>query len=96
MALRFAEAGRDLREDCLTEAASIIAERGLEVLSLREVARRLGVSHQAPYKHFESRDHILAELTIRAPRSFAAKLEAREHHEDHFADLEAVGRAYFE
>jgi AcrR family transcriptional regulator len=40
----------------------IIGERGIEELSLREVARRLGVSHQAPYKHFPSRDHLLAEV----------------------------------
>ncbi len=52
-------------------AASIIAERGVEALSLREVARRLGVAHQARYKHFESRDHIVAELTIRALRLVA-------------------------
>lgn len=88
-------AARDLREDCLAEAAAIIAERGPEALSLREVARRLGVSHQAPYRHFESRDHILAELTVRALHAFADRLESRERQEDPARDLEALGRAYF-
>jgi len=42
----------DLREACIREALAIIEVGGVESLSLREVARRLGVSHQAPYKHF--------------------------------------------
>jgi AcrR family transcriptional regulator len=86
--------GRDLREACIAEAARIIDEKGLEALSFREVARRLGVSHQAPYKHFESRDHILAELVVRALASFAAALEARPVEADPYADLQAIGRAY--
>lgn len=85
---------RDLREACIIEAARIIDEKGLEALSFREVARRLGVSHQAPYKHFESRDHILAELVVRALASFAAALEARPKEGDPRADLRGIGRAY--
>jgi AcrR family transcriptional regulator len=50
----------DLREACVKQALEIIAKGGIDSLSLRDVARRLGVSHQAPYKHFPSRDHILA------------------------------------
>ena len=55
-----------MREACVEEALAIVGEAGLEALSLREVARRLHVSHQAPYKHFPSRDHILAEVVGRA------------------------------
>lgn len=68
---------RDLREACIAEGMAIVAADGLEKLSLREVARRLGVSHQAPYKHFASRDHILAEMVSRAFDAFAAFLDAR-------------------
>lgn len=56
----------DLREACVREALAIITSAGVEKLSLREVARRLGVSHQSPYRHFESRDHVLAEIVRRA------------------------------
>ena len=55
----------ELRDACIVAAQEIIAERGLENLSLREVARKLGVSHQAPYKHYPSRDHLLAEVMRR-------------------------------
>ena len=39
-------AGADLREGCLEEAMAIINTSGVEKLSLRDVARRLGVSRQ--------------------------------------------------
>ncbi len=47
-----------LKEACVQAAHAFIVEHGVEQLSMREVARRLGVSHQAPYKHYPSRDHL--------------------------------------
>jgi AcrR family transcriptional regulator len=84
------ERSEDLREACLREALAIIDSDGIEKLSLREVARRLGVSHQAPYKHFPSRDHILAEIVRRAFESFARYLDACASHDD----MQAMGQAY--
>jgi AcrR family transcriptional regulator len=84
----------DLREACLQEAFRIIGERGVEGLSLREVARRLGVSHQAPYRHFASRDHILAACVARAYQEFAAALEDRPRDHDPGRDLHNMGEAY--
>ncbi len=86
----------DLKEACIAEATSIIEEQGVENLSLREVARRLGVSHQAPYKHFPSRDHILAEVLSRAYVDFAEYLEARPRSADPDLDLGAMGVAYLQ
>lgn len=86
----------DLREACIREAVAIIDTAGLEGLSLREVARRLGVSHQAPYKHFQSRDHILAEIVERAFSAFARHLDARPRSPDPDQDLGAMGVAYLE
>ena len=86
----------DLRAACIQEALAVVEKHGIEQLSLREVARRLGVSHQAPYKHFPSRDHILAEIVSRAYKEFANHLESRPRSGDAQADLEAMGRAYIE
>jgi AcrR family transcriptional regulator len=61
-----------LRDACIVAAREAIAEHGIEQLSLRDVARRLGVSHQAPYKHYPSRDHLLAEVMRRCFEGFAA------------------------
>ncbi len=73
---------------------AIIASDGVEKLSLREVARRLGVSHQAPYKHFPSRDHILAEIVARAFADFAQHLDSRPKGGNPDADMGGMGRAY--
>ncbi|MCU0476911.1 MAG: TetR/AcrR family transcriptional regulator [Anaerolineae bacterium] len=84
-----------LRERCVTEALSIIEADGLENLSLREVARRLGVSHQTPYRHFPSRDHLLAEVVRRAYDGFANHLDAAHTPDaDPRATLYAMGHAY--
>jgi AcrR family transcriptional regulator len=88
------EKGDHLREACIQEAMRIIETSGIEQLSMREVARRLGVSHQAPYKHFPSRDHILAEIVKRCFEDFARHLDAQSHAGDAHARLHAMGYAY--
>jgi AcrR family transcriptional regulator len=87
---------KDLREACLQEALAIIESQGAEKLSLREVARRLGVSHQAPYRHFQSRDHILAEIISRGFDAFAAALQTVPRHADPSAALQAMTAAYLD
>lgn len=52
----------DVRGEILKAALDLMNEGGLGVLSMREVARRAGVSHQAPYHYFADREAILAEL----------------------------------
>jgi len=78
----------------MREALAIIEEAGVEALSLRDVARRLNVSHQAPYKHFPSRDHLLAEIVGRAFTAFARHLDARPRGGSPREDLAAMGQAY--
>jgi AcrR family transcriptional regulator len=54
----------DLRNSLLDAARAILEEDGLPALSLRAVARRAGVSHAAPYRHFSSHEALLSELAI--------------------------------
>jgi AcrR family transcriptional regulator len=86
----------ELKEACVRAAHEVIAEQGIEQLSLRDVARRLGVSHQAPYKHYPSRDHLLAEVIRRCFESFARYLDGRPAALDPEADLAALGTRYLE
>lgn len=83
----------ELKEACIQAAREVIAERGVEGLSMRDVARRLDISHQAPYRHFPSRDHLLAEIMRRCFEDFANFLDhsARAHSED---QLRGMGEAY--
>jgi len=62
----------DLRAALLREAGSTLATSGPEALSLRELARALGVSHNAPYKHFANRDALLAALATEGFRELTA------------------------
>ena len=77
-------------------AREVIAERGVENLSMRDVARKLSVSHQAPYRHFESRDHLLAEIMRRCFVDFGHHLDQRPRSSDPEADLGAMGQAYLD
>lgn len=52
----------DLRAALLRASAQVMEMEGISGLSLRDVARRAGVSHNAPYRHFPDRDALLAAL----------------------------------
>ena len=50
----------NLRKTLLDAAVALIGEVGPRAFTLREVARRAGVSHNAPYRHFAGKDDLLA------------------------------------
>lgn len=52
----------DLRAAVLSAAWKLIEKEGVVRLSVREAARRAGVSHNAPYRHFADREALLAAL----------------------------------
>lgn len=64
----------DLKQRILEAAERLLETEGLAALSMREVARRSGVTHQAPYHHFADREAILAELVTRGFTELASRL----------------------
>jgi len=66
----------DLRAAILGAAGKLLEEHGIAGLSLREAARRAGVSHNAPYRHFDDRDALLAALAAEGFAQLGAALEA--------------------
>ena len=85
----------DLREQVLAASLELIEEQGVAALSLREVARRAGVSHQAPYHHFGSKDALVAELVARGFTGLSEMLEAAENARGTpTRRLRLAGRAY--
>lgn len=67
----------DLRAAVLAAAGKLIEEEGLAGLSVREAARRAGVSHNAPYRHFPDRDALLAALAAEGFTQLEKALEKR-------------------
>ena len=59
------ETPRHLRERILDTSRTLLDRDGVAGLSMREVARQTGVTHQAPYHYFQDRESILAELVTR-------------------------------
>ena len=65
-----------LRRQVLDAAVAIAASSGPDVISMREVARLAGVSHQAPYHHFGDRAGIFAAISEEGFRLLAESVEA--------------------
>jgi AcrR family transcriptional regulator len=83
-----------LRQALIAVAIELIDQEGAEALSLREVARRAHVSHNAPYRHFPNRAALLAAVAAAGFEALAAKLEAVEEKASPTARLQALGQAY--
>jgi AcrR family transcriptional regulator len=83
-----------LKQACVIAAREVIAAEGCAALSLRDVARRLGVSHQAPYRHYPTRDDLLAEVLRQCFAEFAQALAARTPQENAQDELGSLGDAY--
>lgn len=87
----------DLRREIVKAALEILGETQSLEFSLRELARRAGVSHNAPYKHFADKRALLAAvsaagfemLTKRMSRDIAGLSNPRER-------LFAMLRAYID
>lgn len=86
-----------LRELVLRASVELIDEQGLEALSMREVARRANVSHQAPYHHFADRAAILAAICERGFEMLTERIKAARASRDRaFDQLEAASVAYID
>ena len=80
----------DLQAALIRAAGNILEKEGVEALSLRAVARKAGVSHNAPYRHFPEREGLLAALAAEGfERLVAAQREAAEK-----GGLRGMGEAY--
>jgi AcrR family transcriptional regulator len=64
----------DLKAVILAEAAELVAQRGADGISLRELARAAGVSHAAPAHHFTDRRGLFTALAAEGWRLLAAAL----------------------
>ena len=66
----------NLRRTLLDAAIALIGEVGLQAFTLREVARRAGVSHNAPYRHFASKEALLNDVATEGFERLIASMQA--------------------
>jgi len=52
----------DLKSTLIDAGVKLLSESGMEGLSLRKLAREVGVSHNAPYMHFADKEAVLAAI----------------------------------
>ncbi len=83
----------DLRAALLDAAAAMIAESGVEQVTIRGLAQRVGVSHTAPYRHFANKNALLAAVAEDGFNRLVVRL--REIREAHPAEPELCLRQLF-
>ena len=86
----------DLDRKLVAVARKILEHDGLEALTLRAAARAAGVSHMAPYRHFESKDELLAAVAEEGFVDLARAMDGKANKAamDHQDRLQSLGRAY--
>ena len=86
----------NLREALIQAALVLIAERGISGIAVAELARAVGVSAAAPYRHFRDRDAVLAEVSRRGFEALEAEMRAAllSRPTDPVAALEACAQSH--
>ncbi|MYX40817.1 TetR family transcriptional regulator [Streptomyces sp. SID89] len=95
------EGSRALRDRLVDVGAELLATEGAQALTLREIARRAGVSHGAPRRYFPTHLELLSAIARRGFVELAARVEeARgalgDGRADPRAQVAALGRVYLE
>lgn len=87
----------NLRAAMIAAAVQVVEESGVENLTVREAARRAGVSSGAPFRHFAGRAELVTAVAEDAMAKLRAAIElglARLSAEDPFVRLLAIADAY--
>ena len=85
----------DLRRALLDEAVASLRESGTAALSLRDLARRAGVSHAAPAHHFGDKRGLLTAVAAEGYRRLAGSLGTTDETIPNLTDVGVeIGRAH--
>jgi AcrR family transcriptional regulator len=86
----------DLRNALIQAGLELLAEGGVQELDLRKVARRAGVSHAAPYRHFADKQALIAAINEEGFHLLAERIRStlREVSDEPVEQLLGVALAY--
>ncbi|MCB1251187.1 MAG: TetR/AcrR family transcriptional regulator [Acidimicrobiales bacterium] len=86
-----ADASRSARDRLLDAAVDVATTNGLTKLSVGDVAKRAGLSRQTLYKHFASKEDLVAQAVLRETGAMVEQVvAAADAHEDPEDSLEAA------
>ena len=86
----------NLREKLISCAYEWISLNGIENISLRKIAELAKVSQTAPYRHFDSKEHLLADVATLGFKNFSSEMRKNKTTSDAAYDLVRCGVTYIE
>ena len=86
----------NLKEKLIQSAYDWISKNGIEGISLRKIAKISNVSQTAPYRHFSSKEHLLAEVTELGFEKFLFELSSAKKSNNPVENLINSGIKYIE
>ncbi|HEV7277839.1 MAG TPA: TetR/AcrR family transcriptional regulator [Devosiaceae bacterium] len=84
----------DLKRALVEEALALLGEEGADGIGLRQLARRVGVSPAAPYRHFAGRQALLEAVAAEGFRRFAVLMDTARTGLPEDGQLVAMAQAY--
>ena len=96
MSTRREKLRQETHQEILDTAKRQITAQGAAALSLRAIAREMGMTAPAIYRYFENRDALVTALILEAYASFGAALEAYTNTGNPIENFTALGMAYRE
>lgn len=69
----------DLKSALIQAGVKLLEESGIDGLSLRKLAREVGVSHNAPYMHFADKEAVLAAIAQQGFQLLGQAIDAGQH-----------------
>lgn len=88
----------DLRRVLISTAEEIIASQGSDAVTLRQLSRRIGVSHTAVYRHFKNKHELLCALALEGFKELESRFQKIDP-QDRMPprrQISAIGKAYIE
>ncbi len=87
----------DLKNALIQAGIEILSKEGMQALTLRNVAKKAGVSHAAPYAHFTDKQALIAAIATEGYKKLYQQLAAAQNSQPDPADcLFAVAQAYIQ
>jgi AcrR family transcriptional regulator len=82
------------RSDIVDAAMTLFAERGVEHVSTRQIAQRVGISQPSLYAHFPTKEALLEEVCTRAFEELSARMQSVVCGKPSLDQMRQLGRVY--